>query len=956
MADSISQALNAAVAHHQIGRLDEAARIYEQILATTPHCADAHHLLGLVEATRGNHDLAVERIGRAIQLVPATAVYHANLAKLFRESGKLKEAEASYREAVRIDPKTADALIGLGLVLKKQGHLDEATTWFRRAVECDPSQLLAQMQLGSAVRAAGRLDEAVACYRRSLEIDPNHARAHSNLGSALRLHGNLDEATACCRRAIELQPDYVMGHLNLAIILLAMGDTEAGWPEYEWRLQLPGAAVSSQCQPLWDGSPLDGRTIMLFLEQGVGDVFHFIRYVPLLRERGARVLVECPSGLVPPLQNANLEIDQLVVRGAELPPFDVAAPLLSVPGILRTTVDTIPCDVPYLQADPTLVENWRDRVQAVSGYKIGIAWQGNKKHPEDRWRSMPLAQFEPLSRVEGATLISLQKGQGGEQVRSCGFPVIDWTDEMDNTRGPFTDTAAVMKHLDLVVTCDSAVAHLAGALGVPVWTALPTAADWRWFQDWDDSPWYPTMRLFRQQEMGDWRDLFERIAAALAEETGTELTPPTLRKGTIEEDSPALNVEISPGELLDKVSILQIKAERIDDPAKVQNIQTELQTLSRTRDQFVETSPRLDELFAKLKTVNEALWDVEDELRFCEQRQDFGPEFVELARSVYRHNDRRSVLKREINKLLDSRLVEEKSYGSLAETTVPPDKPSTGQGRADLQPLLTTGHVRLKKCRYGPMLYLTQDRYIGQSLDTYGEFSQGEMDLLGQVIGPGQIVLDIGANIGTHTVLFAQKVGPTGTVFAFEPQRVLFQILCGNVALGSLTNVHTRQAAVGSQAGTVSVPTLNYAGASNFGGVSLEGQTQGENVSLLTVDQLGLSACHLIKIDVEGMESDVLAGAEQTMRRHRPIVYVENDREAKSAALIERLFALDYRLYWHLPPLFNPNNHLGESKNLFPGIISANMLGIHRSASQDIPLREILSPGDRWSGGSRTGS
>jgi FkbM family methyltransferase len=949
VADSISQVLNTAVAHHQARRLDEAARIYEQILATTPHCADAHHLLGLVDATRGNHDLAVERIGRAIQLVPATAVYHANLAKLFRESGKLKEAEASYREAVRIDPKTADALLGLGLVLKKQGHLDEATTWFRRAVECDPSQLLAHMQLGSAVRAAGRLDEAVACYRRSLEIDPNHARAHSNLGSALRLQGKLEEAVACCRRAIELQPDYVMGHLNLAIILLAMGDTEAGWPEYEWRLQLPGAAVSSLCQPLWDGSPLDGRTIMLFLEQGVGDVFHFIRYVPLLRERGARVLVECPSGLVPTLQNANLEIDQLVVRGAELPPFDVAAPLLSVPGILRTTVDTIPCDVPYLQAAPTLVEDWRDRVQAVSGYKVGIAWQGNKKHPEDRWRSMPLAQFEPLSRVEGATLISLQKGQGGEQVRSCGFPVIDWTDEMDNTGGPFTDTAAVMKHLDLVVTCDSAVAHLAGALGVPVWTALPTAADWRWFQDRHDSPWYPTMRLFRQQEMGDWRDLFERIAAALAEETGTELTPPSSRKETSEEALSSLRVEVSPGELLDKISILQIKSERIDDPAKLWNIQTELQALTQTRNQFVETSPSLDQLFADLKRVNEALWDVEDELRFSEQRQDFGPEFVELARSVYRHNDRRSVLKREINKLLDSRLLEEKSYGSLTDTTVPPAEPSTGQGRADLQPLLTTGHVRLKKCRYGPMLYLTQDRYIGQSLDTYGEFSQGEMDLLGQVLQPGQIVLDIGANIGTHTVFFAQKVGPAGTVFAFEPQRVLFQILCANVTLGSLTNVHTRQAAVGSQAGTVSVPTLNYAGAGNFGGVSLEGQTQGENVPLLTVDQLGLTACHLIKIDVEGMESDVLAGAEQTMRQHRPIVYVENDREAKSAALIEQLFALDYRLYWHLPPLFNPNNHLGKSKNLFPGIVSANMLGIHCSASQNIPLREIHSPNDRWS-------
>ena len=946
MADSIAEALNTAVAHHQAGRLDEAVQIYQQILATTPNCADAHHLLGLVDAARGNRDLAVERVSHAIRLAPATAVYHGNLAKLFKEVGKLKEAEASYREAARLDPETAETHLGLGLLLKKQGHLEEAAKWFRRAVECDPNLLLAQMQLGSSMRAFGKIEEAAACYRRALEIKPDHARAHSNLGAALRIQGRLEEGAACCRRAIELQPDYAMGHLNLAIILLAMGDMEAGWPEYEWRLQVEGAAVSPKCQPVWDGSPLDGKTIMLFLEQGMGDVFHFIRYVPLLRDLGATVLVECPSGLVPLLQGADLGIDQIVPRGSELPSFDVACPLLSVPGILGTTLETIPASVPYLQADEELVEEWRGRLEEMDGFKVGIAWQGNKSHPEDRWRSIPLAQFEPLSRVDGLTLISLQKGQGSEQVRSCGFPVIDWTDEMDRRSGPFTDSAAVMKHLDLVVTCDSAVAHLAGALGVPVWTALPTAADWRWFQDREDSPWYPTMRLFRQQEPGDWRGLFEGLATTLAEEIGAEMAPIP----TPDTDScTSLQVEISPGELLDKISILQIKAERIDDSAKLENVQTELRSLEQTRIQSVASSPELDELLAQLKTVNEALWEVEDDLRSCEQRQDFGTRFVELARSVYRHNDHRSELKREINALLDSRLVEEKSYSksSGAESSVA-GQPKT-QVRNDVEPLLTTRLVRLKQCRYGPMLYLANDQYIGKSLDSYGEFSQGEMDLLEQVMGTGQVVLDIGANVGTHTVFFAQKVGPTGTVIAFEPQRVLFQILCGNVALNSLTNVDARHAAVGSESGSVNVPNLNYASVTNFGGVSLEGNKRGEDVPLLTVDQLNLGACHLMKIDVEGMESEVLAGAEQTIRRCHPLIYVENDREAKSAALIEQLLAFDYRLYWHLPPLFNPKNYRGETENRFSGIISANMLGIHRSANQNIPLREILSPDDVWS-------
>jgi FkbM family methyltransferase len=457
------------------------------------------------------------------------------------------------------------------------------------------------------------------------------------------------------------------------------------------------------------------------------------------------------------------------------------------------------------------------------------------------------------------------------------------------------------------------------------------------------------VRLFRQHKLGDWSELFQRMAAALAEKAGTEVV-------LLEEEGPethisSLTVEISPGELFDKISILQIKTERIGDPAKLENIQAELRELEQTRDQSLQPSTRLDELSAQLKVVNEVLWKVEDELRHCEQQQDFGPRFVELARSVYRHNDRRSSLKRLINTLLGSRLVEEKSYGRDRETPSTTREVRNRSPQIDKESWIGTGPFRLKKCRYGPMIYPTKDRYIGQSLDLYGEFSHGEMELLGQVLHPGQVVLDIGANIGTHTVFFARTVGPVGIVHAFEPQRVLFQILCGNVALGALTNVHARQAALGRQSGTIQVPTPNYASAGNLGGVSLEGHARGEEVPLLTVDRLGLAACHLIKIDVEGMEGEVLAGAEQTLRRLRPVLYLENDREAKSPALIAQLFALDYRLYWHLPPLFNPDNYFRETKNLFPSIVSANMLGIHRSAHQNISLREIRSPDENWSGG-----
>jgi FkbM family methyltransferase len=249
------------------------------------------------------------------------------------------------------------------------------------------------------------------------------------------------------------------------------------------------------------------------------------------------------------------------------------------------------------------------------------------------------------------------------------------------------------------------------------------------------------------------------------------------------------------------------------------------------------------------------------------------------------------------------------------------------------------------------MLYPITDQYIGQSLDRYGEFSEGEAELFRQIVRPGRFILDIGAHIGVHTIFLAKTTGPQGRVYAFEPQRILFQILCANVALNALGNVYTQQVALGRAAGSITVPHVNYATTGNFGGLSLGSWSKGEPVPMSTVDALNLPACHLIKLDVEGMEREVLAGAEQTLQRFRPVLYVENDREANSAALIQQLMDWDYRLYWHLPPMFSPANFFGESQNVFPNIVSVNMLGLHKSVNQNIQgLREIRSPQESWRG------
>jgi FkbM family methyltransferase len=264
-------------------------------------------------------------------------------------------------------------------------------------------------------------------------------------------------------------------------------------------------------------------------------------------------------------------------------------------------------------------------------------------------------------------------------------------------------------------------------------------------------------------------------------------------------------------------------------------------------------------------------------------------------------------------------------------------------------PLLENGRVRLKRCRHGWMLYLKTDQYIGRSFDLYGEFSEGEIDLFRRIVGSGQTVVEVGANIGAHTLFLAQAVGQSGRIVAFEPQRILFQILCANLALNALGNVEAYQAAVGRSAGRTTVPNVDYSQFNNFGGLSLGNHRVGESVDLVTLDALALEACHLIKIDVEGMEGDVLAGATKTISRLRPVLYVENDREQNSAALIERLLSWDYRLYWHLPPMFNEANFFGNRENAFGRIVSVNMLCLPRAIAQDIQgLREITTPDDSW--------
>jgi tetratricopeptide (TPR) repeat protein len=504
--------LATAIEHHQAGRFQAAEQIYRQILAVEPNHAGAWHLFGLLAHQVGKQETAIQYIEYAIRLNPGVAAFHSNLGVAYRALGKLGEATACWRRALELSPEFVDAMVNLGNVLRERGQLDEAVACYRRALELKPDNPTAYYNYGTALSDQGLLADAVACYRRALSLKPDYADALNNLGFALKRQGQLDEAATCYQRALELRPDFAECRLNLGVLRLLRGDFAAGWPDYEARWPAGKVAARDFRQPLWDGRPLDGKTILIHAEQGFGDTIQFIRYAPLVQQRGARVIFECQKPLVR-LLAAWPEIEQLVPQGEPLPRFDVQSPLLSLPGIFRTSLETIPVRTPYFFAAPEVVEHWRGELGAIGGRKIGIAWHGDPRQENNRARSISLRCFEPLAGLPGVQLVSLQKGAGVEQLQDAAgrFPIT----EVGSRLNDFMDTAGAIMNLDLVIACDTAVAHLAGALGARVWVALCYVPDWRWLLDRDDCPWYSTMRLFRQKQPGDWPGVFEEIKTAL---------------------------------------------------------------------------------------------------------------------------------------------------------------------------------------------------------------------------------------------------------------------------------------------------------------------------------------------------------------------------------------------------------------------------------------------------------
>ena len=549
-ADSLH--LLGVVAHAEGGHA-QAVDLIGKAIAINAGEAPYHSNLGTALWKLGRLDAAVASYRRALELRPDYAKAHFNLATVLLKQQRLTEAEACYRTALAIKPDYAEAWDNLGTVLKAQGKQDETIASYRRAIEARPNYPEAHNNLGTALLQQGRTEEAIGCYRKALNLKPDYPEAHFNLGTAiweqgqpnaavacyrnaialrpddtdallnlgtaLKELGRLDEAAACYRNVLTLEPQHPEAHCNLGIVLLAQGELAEGWREHEWRWQTPQLIKARRdfAQPQWRGEMAVGRTLLIHAEQGFGDTIQFCRYAKQAAAHGLRVVLEVQQPLVRLLRGLP-GVDRVVARGEALPAFDLHCPMLSLPLALGVSLASICGSAPYLHADSAQVAAWHARLPEMigPGLRIGLVWAGNPRNHSrglaavDRRRSLAPSRLAPLFKVPGLRFISLQKGGPLAPVE---FPLTDVMKEMDD----FADTAALIANLDLVISVDTAVAHLAAALGKPVWLLDRYDTCWRWFTGRSDSPWYPSLRLYRQPRPGDWESVLEEMTGDLGD-------------------------------------------------------------------------------------------------------------------------------------------------------------------------------------------------------------------------------------------------------------------------------------------------------------------------------------------------------------------------------------------------------------------------------------------------------
>lgn len=501
-----------AIACERLGQNARADGAFARACELKPKDRDLLTRWGVFLASNNMGERALEVFKRVVKVDPNFAQGFRNIGLINDQLGRLSAAEEAFRQSVRLEPKSADAWQALGRTLGRAGRLEESIECFEKAIQIIPYHFDANFNLAFALRKLRRLEEAIAPLERALTARPGSETTLSEMARNFADLGQHQKALPLFNTALAIAPGNADLHGARAISLLALGNLADGFREYEWRWKTSNFTQNRRYShvPQWTGFDIAGKTILLHPEQGIGDSIQFIRYAPLIAQRGGRVLFQAPDDILPLYATVG-RIAQLISDSHLPPKFDLQCPLMSLPLAFGTTLETIPDACPYLYADPDKIEHWKPRLEAAADQrKIGIVWAGRRSHLRDAERSIPAEELAPLAAVENAKFFSLQKGNAGDD-RVEGLEMIHLGADLKT----FMDTAAVILQLDLVITIDTAVAHLAGALGKPVWNLIGSFTDFRWMLEREDSPWYPTMRLFRQARRGDWAGSIARVVEAL---------------------------------------------------------------------------------------------------------------------------------------------------------------------------------------------------------------------------------------------------------------------------------------------------------------------------------------------------------------------------------------------------------------------------------------------------------
>lgn len=503
---------NLGVLRHTSGDLRQAQGYYQTALALKPDWAECLNNLGLVLLGLGRREEAIPHFSEAVKVAPGFVESLVNLGNALYLGGQVADAEACFRQALSMQPAHPGAHNALGVVLKAQGNAAGAAVEFESALQLAPALLEARNNLGNTLRALGRIEEAVQHYRMALEQNPNNAGTWSNLGSALQQRGDVEGALLAFERALAIAPDFPEAHWNRSLAWLLQGDYARGWPEYEWGIPAGARPLTPRAMPVWGGEPLPGKTLLVSAEQGFGDTIQFARFLREAKARVGKLVLECHPALMPLLAGC-AGVDQVLASACpdqQLPPISARVPMMSLPGLFGVTLASLPGPYPYVTPDAARMEHLKP-VIPLGGFKVGLVWAGAASHQDDRKRSLEASQLAPLGHVAGASFYSLQLGRDPAEHAKAGFPITDLAPGMRD----FADTAAALAGLDLLICVDTAVAHLAGAMGKPVWVLLPFAPDWRWGVTGESTPWYPSARLFRQDSRADWSEVMGQVAAAL---------------------------------------------------------------------------------------------------------------------------------------------------------------------------------------------------------------------------------------------------------------------------------------------------------------------------------------------------------------------------------------------------------------------------------------------------------